>query len=69
MHTVDLKEAKAINLDIDYLQMGVGGEDSWGAQPMDKYQIKPKEYSYQFMIIPIDKNDNPLELYKPNNSN
>ncbi len=69
MHTIDLKEAKAINLDIDYLQMGVGGEDSWGAQPMDKYQIKPKEYSYHFMIIPIDKNDNPLELYKPNDSN
>ena len=64
MHTIDLKENEIIHLDIDHLQMGVGGEDSWGAQPMDKYQIEPKEYSYQFMMIPLDPNDEPSEIYR-----
>jgi len=63
-HTIDLKENDMIHLDIDHLQMGVGGEDSWGSQPMDQYQIEPKEYSYQFMIIPINSNDEPVEIYR-----
>ena len=64
MHTIDLVERDLVHLDIDHLQMGVGGEDSWGAQPMDKYQIEPKEYSYQFMMIPLDPNDEPSEIYR-----
>ncbi|MFL2982774.1 MAG: glycoside hydrolase family 2 TIM barrel-domain containing protein [Candidatus Neomarinimicrobiota bacterium] len=64
MHTIDLKKDDVIHLDIDYLQMGVGGEDSWGAQPLDKYQIKAKKYSYKFIIMPLGANDNPSELYR-----
>ena len=63
MHTTDLKENDIIHLDIDHLQMGVGGEDSWGAQPLAKYQIEPKNYIYQFMIYPLDPNDDPSEIY------
>ena len=63
MHTTDLKESDIIHLDIDHLQMGVGGEDSWGAQPLAKYQIEPKNYSYQFMIIPLSAKDDPSKAY------
>ena len=63
MHTTDLKESGIIHLDIDHLQMGVGGEDSWGAQPLVKYQIEPKNYSYQFMIIPLGAKDDPSKAY------
>ena len=46
MHTIDLVERELVHLDIDHKQMGVGGENSWGAQPLKKYKIKPKKYTY-----------------------
>jgi beta-galactosidase len=53
-----------INLDIDLIQMGLGGEDSWWAQPLGKYQIKSKNYDYSFTLIPIKSDENPVELNK-----
>lgn len=53
VHTIDIKERDLVNLNIDYVQMGVGGDTSWGAQPLDKYKIKPENYKYEYMIRPI----------------
>ena len=64
MHTIDLVERDLVHLDIDHLQMGVGGEDSWWAQPLDKYQIQSKEHTYHFMMIPLATQNDPIELYK-----
>ena len=64
MHTIDLVERDLVHLDIDHLQMGVGGEDSWWAQPLDKYQIQSKEHTYHFMMVPLDRQNDPIELYK-----
>jgi beta-galactosidase len=64
MHTIDLVERDLVHLDIDHLQMGVGGEDSWWAQPLDKYQIQSKEHTYHFMMIPLSTQNDPIELYK-----
>jgi len=33
--------------------MGVGGDTSWWAKPLDKYQIKAKKMSYSYSIIPL----------------
>jgi hypothetical protein len=44
--------------------MGVGGEDSWWAQPLDKYQIQSKDHTYHFMMIPLATQYDPIELYK-----
>src|SRR5690606_31354208 len=40
-HTYDLKNPGFITLNIDLIQMGVGGNDSWSdvSQPLEKYQI------------------------------
>ncbi len=53
-HTNKLKDAGFITLNIDLIQMGVGGNDSWSdvAAPLEKYQIKAQPYSYSFYIIP-----------------
>jgi beta-galactosidase len=53
-HTNDLQESGFITLNIDLLQMGVGGNDSWSevAQPLDKYQIKSGNYAYSFYLLP-----------------
>ncbi len=53
-HTNELKEAGFLTLNIDLIQMGVGGNDSWSpvAQPLEKYQIPAKDYSYAFYLLP-----------------
>ena len=52
-HLNDIKPRDLLNLNIDYRQMGVGGDNSWGAKPHDKYLIWPKDYTYSFIIQPI----------------
>lgn len=51
-NAADLKERDLTSLKIDNKQMGVGGIDSWGAWPMEKYLLKDKNYQYQFKITP-----------------
>lgn len=46
---VDKKEMVWVN--IDHLQMGVGGDNTWGAQVHPEYTITPKEWSYSFTIM------------------
>lgn len=53
-HTNELNDAGYITLNIDLIQMGVGGNDSWSpvAQPLEKYQIPAKNYQYTFYLAP-----------------
>ncbi len=52
-HTIDIKENEFVNLRIDLAQMGVGGDDSWGAHTHDKYKIFYKNYIFEFKMEPI----------------
>lgn len=52
-HTIDIVPKNEIYVNIDYKQMGVGGDNSWGARTHEKYQLKPMNYSYSYYIIPI----------------
>lgn len=40
-------------VNIDKIQMGVGGEDSWAAVPQPAFMIQPGEYEFEFVIIPL----------------
>ncbi|WP_299522129.1 glycoside hydrolase family 2 TIM barrel-domain containing protein [uncultured Lutibacter sp.] len=52
-HGADIKIGKTIQWNIDYLQMGVGGDTSWGRLPHPEYMILAnKSYSYSFTIQP-----------------
>jgi len=53
-HTNKLKDAGFITMNIDLIQMGLGGNDSWSdvAAPLDIYQIPAKPYSYSFYLYP-----------------
>src|SRR5258706_804398 len=55
-HTNMLKVADYITLNIDLVQMGVGGNDSWSdvAAPLEPYQIKAQPYHYRFYIVPFN---------------
>jgi beta-galactosidase len=52
-HINDIIPADFIEWQIDYKQMGVGGDNSWGARPLDKYTLYPGEYHYEFVILPV----------------
>jgi beta-galactosidase len=42
-------------LNIDGAQMGVGGNDSWGALPLDEYLLPSRDYHYRYAIRGIDE--------------
>lgn len=53
MHPTDLSKNPFISVHIDAAQMGVGGDNSWGAWPHEQYRIQPVERSYGFTIEPV----------------
>lgn len=52
-HTFDLRESGAITVNIDYKQMGVGGDNSWGARPHPQYTLPASSYRFCFRLIPL----------------
>jgi beta-galactosidase len=56
-HTADLVKRAFIDLNIDLKQSGLGGDDSWGATPMEKYRLYPGKYTYSFRITPLASGD------------
>jgi beta-galactosidase len=63
-HTNDVKPRELVNLNVDLGQMGVGGDDSWGAQIHPQYRMLAKKYEYSFRLRPILKDDDVLTLAK-----
>ena len=53
MHSGELKPRKQTRLHVDYLQMGLGGIDSWGNWSLEKYRLNYKDYEYKFMVKPL----------------
>ncbi|MBA7478358.1 Beta-galactosidase [subsurface metagenome] len=51
-HTNELPRRDTITVNLDYKQMGVGGDDSWGARTHPEYTLPAKAYSYQFRLRP-----------------
>ena len=54
-HGADIKIGEHIQWNIDHLQMGVGGDTSWGRLVHEEYSIPAKDYHYSFIIIPERK--------------
>lgn len=52
-HTYDLVPKDFITLHLDYGQMGIGGDDSWGAHTHEEFKLFPKEYVVHFILQPI----------------
>ena len=54
-HSFDLKKSKFTNLFLDAAHMGVGGENSWGAWPLEKYRVHYGNKTFNFVLIPQTK--------------
>lgn len=50
IHSNDVTERNFTVLHIDLLQRGVGGDNSWGYKPHEKYRLNEKSYSYSYII-------------------
>ena len=61
-HTTDVKTRDLVNLNIDLAQMGVGGDDSWGAEIHPQYRLTAMKYEYSFRMRPLVKDDDILKL-------
>ena len=51
-HTTDVVKRDLTSLNIDYRQMGVGGDNAWGARTHKEYRLEDSTYSYSFIIVP-----------------
>jgi len=49
-HTSDLPLRDTITVNVDHKQMGVGGDNSWGARPHAEYTLPVKSYTYSFKL-------------------
>jgi len=44
--------------------MGVGGDNSWGAQPHEQYTLPAQNYEFTFQLIPFKTGENLFEIYR-----
>jgi beta-galactosidase len=63
-HTNDVKPRDLTSVNIDYKQMGVGGDDSWGVNTNDQYRLTDKEYKYSYRMKAIEAGEKPEALAK-----
>ena len=57
-YSYQMKRKDFVTLNLDYKQMGVGGDNSWGAKPHPEFMLTEKSYSYQFRLKPFAENEN-----------
>lgn len=52
-HSPEVKQADLTNLCIDKAQMGLGCVNSWGAWPLQQYQLPYGDYEFTFILTPV----------------
>jgi len=60
VHVNDVLPRDLISLDIDFGQMGVGGDDSWGKRTLQQYSLNDSSYHYGFSLIPYRNGERDL---------
>ncbi|RUT79700.1 glycoside hydrolase family 2 TIM barrel-domain containing protein [Ancylomarina longa] len=63
-HGNEIKQGDVISFQIDYKQMGVGGDNSWGAPVHAAYCLPVQPYHYRFILRPINGQKDLDELSK-----
>ncbi len=65
LHPYELVKNDHTILHINYRQMGVGGDNSWGAKPHNEFMIFPDtSYRYSYRIIPVSNGSNDMKISK-----
>jgi len=61
-HVNDVKERNLVSVNLDYKQMGVGGDNSWGAHTHPEYLLTDSTYNYSFLLKMIRKGEDPNSI-------
>jgi len=59
-HAADLRRRPLTEVRLDWHQMGVGGDDSWGALPHRQYRLPLRTYEWGLRLRPFAPGDGPL---------
>nr|WP_319512087.1 glycoside hydrolase family 2 TIM barrel-domain containing protein [uncultured Draconibacterium sp.] len=54
-HAYQVPNRSFYSVQVDYKQRGVGGNNSWGQKPLNKYRMLDKQYSYSYRIEPVNR--------------
>ena len=54
-HGAHIKIGETLQWNIDFKQMGLGGDTSWGRLVNEEYCLSSKDYNYSFIIQPLKK--------------
>jgi len=52
-YSFQMERSSMINLNIDHLRAGVGGINSWGKEPLEKYKLREQNYRYAYTLSPV----------------
>ncbi len=63
-HGGSMSNEEMIWWNIDGQQMGVGGDNAWGAKPHAEYLLPYRNYSYSFILRPVMSGENIVEKAK-----
>lgn len=64
-HYYQLTKSNFTIVNINLIQMGVGGDDSWGARPHSEFTVySNKNYSFSFKLSPSDSVSNAMDQSK-----
>ncbi len=63
-HRYQLPSRPETYLNLDWKQMGLGGDDSWGALPLPQYRLKAERCRYRFLVRPLIGGESPMALSK-----
>jgi len=64
MHPPDVRVREFTCLTLDHAQMGVGGDDSWGARVHPEYTLPAKDYAFTFVLRPLGPGEDPAAAAK-----
>ena len=53
----DINPRDLVSVNIDFDQMGVGGDDSWGKKTLKKYSLSESEYKYAFWLRAVKEKE------------
>jgi len=60
-HLNELPVRDFITWNLDLVQRGVGGDNSWGAQPLAPYRPPCRPYDYEFLLRPVRGGEGDLD--------
>jgi beta-galactosidase len=63
-HHHELPAREETYLNLDDAQMGLGGDNSWGALPLPQYRLKAEPRRYRFVLRPLAASESPMKLSK-----